>query len=96
MQGVDAKVVDAIRDGRTIGDQKLEALSRFTAEVVTTRGWPSDDAKQALENAGYTPAQALEVVLGVTVKTLSNYVNHLAETELDDAFAAKAWEPAQA
>ena len=95
MQGVQDDVVDAIRERRPIGDEKLEALSRFTAEVVTTRGWPSDQAKQALEDAGYTPAQALEVVLGVTMKTLSNYVNHLAHTELDDAFAAKAWEPGE-
>ncbi len=96
MQGVQNEVVEAIRNGQPIGDKKLEALSRFTSEVATTRGWPSDEAKQALEDAGYTPAQALEVVLGVTVKTLSNYVNHLADTELDEAFSAKAWEPVTA
>ncbi len=95
MQNVEDNVIDSIREGRPIGDEKLEALSRFTSEVVTTRGWPSDQAKQALEDAGYTAAQALEVVLGVTVKTLSNYVNHLADTELDDAFAAKAGEPGE-
>jgi hypothetical protein len=34
----------------------------------------------------------LEVLVGVTQKTLSNYANHLAETPLDDAFAKAAWE----
>lgn len=96
MQQVDPAVVDAIRDGRAIDDDRLEALSRFTVEVVTSRGWPTDDAKRALLDAGFSPAQALEVVLGVTVKTLSNYVNHLAETQLDPAFATRAWEPAKA
>ncbi len=96
MQHVEDHVVNAIRKHQPISDERLEALSRFTAEVVNTRGWPSDQAKQAMEDAGYTAAQALEVVLGVTVKTLSNYVNHLADTEVDEAFAAKAWEPESA
>ena len=30
-------------------------------------------------------------MLGVAIKTLSNYVNHQAETPLDSAFAASAW-----
>lgn len=43
--------------------------------------------------AGYRPAQALDVVLGIGVKTLSNYCNHLAATPLDDAFAVARWSP---
>ena len=42
--------------------------------------------------AGYTQQSVLEVVLGVGMKTLSNYTNHLAETPLDDAFAPARWE----
>jgi len=33
----------------------------------------------------------LEVLLGVATKTISNYMNHIAATPLDDAFAAMAW-----
>ena len=33
----------------------------------------------------------LDVVTGVTLKTMSNYTNHIAETELDDSFAPMAW-----
>jgi alkylhydroperoxidase family enzyme len=43
-------------------------------------------------NAGFTPQQALEVVLGIGLKTLSNYTNHLADTPLDEAFAGRAWQ----
>jgi alkylhydroperoxidase family enzyme len=43
--------------------------------------------------AGYTKAQVLEVILGISFKTLSNYVNHVTETPLDDAFATQAWKP---
>ncbi|MGZ8908013.1 MAG: hypothetical protein ACXW1U_20100 [Methylobacter sp.] len=42
--------------------------------------------------AGYSQAQVLDVVLGVTMKTLSNYTNHLIDTPLDTAFQAEAWD----
>jgi hypothetical protein len=35
----------------------------------------------------------LEVILGVAMKTISNYSNHIAETPLDEAFAGAAWKP---
>jgi len=49
-----------------------------------------DDIEAFLE-AGYAKEQILEVILGVSMKTLSNYVNHIAQTPLDTAFAGKAW-----
>ena len=96
MQDVDADAVEAIRTGEPIPDDKLEALRRFAVEVVTTRGWPSDQTKQTFHEAGYSEAQALEVILGVGMKTLSNYTNHAADTPLDSPFADAAWEPAGA
>jgi AhpD family alkylhydroperoxidase len=88
---VPAEVVEALRNERPIADPKLEALRRFTETVIRTRGWANDDLSGFL-GAGYTRAQVLEVLVGVTQKTLSNYANHLAETPLDDAFAKAAWE----
>ena len=48
-------------------------------------------AKEAFFAAGYGTAEYLEVVVGVTVKTLSTYVNHAAATPLDPAFQATKW-----
>jgi AhpD family alkylhydroperoxidase len=94
MQKVPDDVMQAIRAGRPIADKKLEALRRFTAAVVTSRGWPSDSETAALLSVGYERQQVLEVVLGVGMKTLSNYANHIAETPLDQAFASAAWSKA--
>jgi len=91
MQKVDQGVVSALREGTPVADARLEALRAFAADVVRTRGWPSPESLAGFTNAGYTPAQALEVVLGVGVKTLSNYTNHLARTPLDAAFAPAKW-----
>lgn len=94
MQKVPTDAVQAIRDGRPIADKKLEALHRFTAAIVTTRGFPTESDTKAFIAAGYSKAQALDVVLGVGVKTLSNYTNHIAHTPLDAGFSNAAWSKA--
>lgn len=91
MQKVDPNVIGSLREGQPIRDSKLQALRAFTVEVVHKRGWPSNDTLAGFLAAGYSQTQALEVVLGVGVKTLSNYANHLASTPLDEAFAPAKW-----
>lgn len=91
MQKVPQDVVDAIRNDNSFADDKLEALRKFTTQVVDKRGWVSHEDIQAFVDAGYTRQQILEVILGVSFKTLSNYVNHITDTPLDTAFAKKEW-----
>ena len=91
MMNVDADIVKSLRDRDAIADAKLEALATFTRAVVNQRGWVAGETTDAFLAAGFTKAQALEVVLGVTQKTLSNYTNHLAETELNEQFASETW-----
>lgn len=86
-------VVEALRTGKPVPDARLEALRRFTEAVVDQRGWVPPETVQAFLDAGFNRGQVLEVILGVGLKTLSNYTNHLAQTELDDAFKARAWTP---
>ena len=93
MQMVPADVVESIRNDQPIADRKLEALRTFTTAVVEKRGWVTENDTAAFITAGYTKAQILEVTLGVSYKTLSNYTNHIADTPLDDAFATRSWAP---
>ena len=93
MMGVPASVTDALRDGRPLDDPRLEALRRLTGRIVERRGWPDDAEVQRFLDAGYGRRQLLEVLVGVGLKTLSNYTNHLAGTELDRPLAARAWSP---
>ncbi len=91
MKGVPAEIIEALRSGATLADHKLDALAALTRSVVETRGWPTEAAKEAFFAAGYGASEYLEVIVGVTVKTLSNYVNHAADTPLDTAFEAAKW-----
>ena len=93
-QRVPADVVAALRGGAALADARLEALRTLTLAVVAKRGRLDEADLGAFFSAGYTRAQLLEVLTGVTVKTLTNYANHVAATPLDAAFRAQAWEPA--
>lgn len=86
MAKVPEDYISAVREGRPIDDAKLQAFRVFVQEVAETRGRPSDEVQSAFFEAGYTKQNVIEVVLGVTMKTLSNYVNHFADTPLDEQF----------
>lgn len=92
----DAAIVNALRERLPLPDKKLDALANFTREVVEHRGKVTGIALDNFISAGYSRSQVLEVVLGVTMKTLSNYANHIIHAPLDSQFQAEAWnEPAQ-
>lgn len=91
MVKVDAAIVDAIRDGEKLPDAKLDTLARFTRDVVRERGWVTGAPLEQFLATGFSRAQALDVVLGVAMKTLSNYANHLTGTETNEQFASEAW-----
>ncbi|WP_020210252.1 carboxymuconolactone decarboxylase family protein [Gilvimarinus chinensis] len=88
---VDEAIVEALRN-KTELPAKLEALREFTLDVVRNRGNVDDAKVSAFLEAGFTKRQVLEVVLVVSQKVMSNYVNHLAETPVDEPFKKFAWE----
>lgn len=92
MVKADPAIVDALRKLKPLPDKKLDAMATFTRAVVKQRGMVTESNLDSFINAGYTRAQVLEVVLGVTFKTLSNYANHIMHTPLDTLFQPEAWE----
>ncbi len=84
-------IVEALRTGAPLADPRLEALATLTRSIVETRGWPDKAVTEAFFAAGYGTREYLEVLVGVTMKTLSNYVNHAASTPLDAAFQTAKW-----
>ncbi len=92
MNGVDEDVIEALRDGRPIADARLQALRLFAELTVDQRGWTSEADQQAFLDAGFTRQNILEVVLLISLKTLSNYTNHVAKPPIDKAFQPRAWQ----
>jgi uncharacterized peroxidase-related enzyme len=92
---VDPKLVDATRRGVPLRDAKLDALVTFTRKVVDLRGHLSEAEVADFLAAGYNKAHAMEVLLGVGMKTFNNYVDHIAHTPLNGEFEAEAWLPSR-
>lgn len=76
-------VIQALRNTHALEDAKLNTLAKFTIAVIQNKGDVPDDTLQALLDAGYTQANALEVVLGVSLATLCNFANNLARTPIN-------------
>ena len=56
---------------------------RFAVKVALERGHVSESDLAALKLAGYSDAQAIEVVLHVALNTWTNYVNEVFKTDID-------------
>lgn len=91
MSGVPRAVTDAIRDDAPVPDARLGVLARFTRLLVSTRGRPTEEDVRAFTAAGFTEVQVLYLILAVAVKTISNYTNHVCDTEVDSVFKAREW-----
>ena len=87
---VPAEVVSAVRSNQPVSDPKLEALIALTKEIVSERGNVSAQVMDNFLAAGYRKDQVLEVLIGVALKTMSNYLDHISPTELDPAFQSEA------
>lgn len=77
---LDEDVIKAVREEKPIANRRLQSLREFTEAVVRERGFVGDAAVEKFISAGYTQANVLEVILIISCKTISNYVNHIAHT----------------
>lgn len=87
---VPAEVVSAVRSNQPLSDPKSNALVALTREIVANRGHVEATTIENFLSAGYRKDQILEVLVGVALKTLSNYTDHLSKNELDQAFLSEA------
>ena len=94
--GLDPAVIRAVRAGDAIPDARLAALSDFTAALIRNRGRVGDDHVNAFFDAGFDHAQALEVLGGIALKTLTNYLTQFADVLLDDDLLPFAWDATSA
>ena len=90
--GLSKEDVTALRGGGTLSNPKHDALSIFTRCLIANRGKASQIQLQDFFDIGYTDQQALEVILALSIKLISNYTNSIAGTPLDKEVQHKRWE----
>ncbi|MEZ4364107.1 MAG: carboxymuconolactone decarboxylase family protein [Kofleriaceae bacterium] len=86
-------VLTALRAGAAIADPRLAALSTFTSQMLASRGNPTAEQVATFLRAGFEERHVLAIVLAISVKTISNYANHVFHTPIDTAFASFEWNP---
>jgi uncharacterized peroxidase-related enzyme len=65
------------------GDAKADAAVVFARKVLDARGKVSDADIAEVRLAGFTEAQVIEITAAVAVNVLTNYINNVAETDID-------------
>ncbi|WP_339792844.1 carboxymuconolactone decarboxylase family protein [uncultured Imperialibacter sp.] len=96
MMKVDPAITEALRNGQPMPTEKLQALHALTLSIVRNRGHVSDMELEAFYANGYEERQLLEIILGLSQKVISNYVNHIAGTPVDTVFEKYKWDAATA
>ena len=91
MMNVSPAINDALRNRSELPDHKLQVLHLTTLALVRDRGRISEQQQADFFAAGYEPRHLLEIILGLSQKVISNYVNHLADTPIDRPFQKFAW-----
>lgn len=79
---ISAAEVDAARDGKS-DDGRTAAALAFARLVAESRGRVADADLAALRAADFDEASVVEIVLTVALNVLTNYVNNVAQTDID-------------
>ncbi|HXI38730.1 MAG TPA: peroxidase-related enzyme [Bryobacteraceae bacterium] len=80
--GLSADEIQANRRADS-ADQKAAAGLEFARRLVNRRGAVSDDDVASVRSAGYRDGEIVEIVAHVALNTLTNYLNLVAQTEVD-------------
>ncbi|MEG9437849.1 carboxymuconolactone decarboxylase family protein [Edaphobacter sp. HDX4] len=83
------EVVAAIRNNTPVPEAKLNALVTLVKEIVRERGYASEKSIQRFIAAGYRKEQVMELLIGIALMTISNYLDHISPVPIDQAFATE-------
>ena len=74
--------IDAHLAGRS-DDPRTAAILRLARSVLETRGFVADADLGAARAAGLSEADIVETVANVVANIFTNYLNHVAATDID-------------
>ncbi|MFD7735388.1 carboxymuconolactone decarboxylase family protein [Kitasatospora phosalacinea] len=83
-------LITALRTQQPLPDARLEAVRTFVHAVLDHTGAVPEPDLAALLAHGFTPRNALEIVLGIGTYTLSTFANRLVDAPLDPQLAPYA------
>ncbi|ADP12944.1 conserved uncharacterized protein [Erwinia sp. Ejp617] len=85
-KGVAEETLKALAHAPETLPDKLAVLYRFTCQVVLAQGQIPQQAVREMLAAGYSQQNVLDVILGVSQKTMSTLLNSIAGTQIEPQF----------
>lgn len=89
--GMPDAIVSGMRNQQPIADPSYDILRRIVSELIQQRGRIAAATLTTFLEQGYSKAQLFELVLGLSVKTFTNYISNALSLPLDDAFKPYQW-----
>jgi len=76
--------IEAVLNDNVIEDAQDRAIVNIATAIVKNKGWTDEADLKEFFDAGFTQKHYLELILAVTIKTLSNYINHQTKPEVNE------------
>lgn len=92
MTKVPKEIIEALRNGEQIKEEKLEILRNFTVQLIKKKGHINDEELNTFLNAGYTKENVIEIIGGIATKTIANLTNIVAKTDIDESMTKYKWQ----
>lgn len=83
-EGVAQETITAVRAKGALANARESALVEFDRALLRHRGQVSDEDTTRFLAAGFTEAQALELIAAAAISTLANYSGRLTRVPLDE------------
>jgi uncharacterized peroxidase-related enzyme len=83
LAGLSPETMKQVRGGQDTGDTKRDALLRFVRSLIGTSGTVPAAEVDAVQAAGYTERQIVEISLTIAQITFTNLMNRVNDTTLD-------------
>lgn len=84
-------IIESLRTQGPVNHHRYAALHTLVNELIQYRGRIDESTLSQFLAQGYSKAQFFELVLGVSVKTFTNYVSNALTLTLDSAFEPYHW-----
>lgn len=82
--GISSTILNAVRKKNVLEDQRLNILVNTAQKIVETNGNIDTEDLDRFYNAGFSPENIMEIIVGVSLKTISNYINHITENVINE------------
>jgi AhpD family alkylhydroperoxidase len=85
--GADPEHISALQRGELPADTRIANLVTTAWLLMDKQGHLDKDDLEDIEVKGISRAELYDLVAIIAVKTITNYINHIAQTEVDEGFA---------